>query len=51
MWPVADPATGWGGEKREIYATTIGSHLFYDLFLQGGGGHGSLAPPDPLLVA
>ena len=28
-----------GGEKHEIYAAASGSHLFYDLFLQGWGGH------------
>ena len=40
-----------GGEKYEIYAATIGSHLFYDLFLQGSGGSMTLSPPDPLLVS
>ena len=26
--PVADPAAGGGGEKREIYAVAFGGHLF-----------------------
>ena len=39
-----------GAKKHEIYAATIGGHLFYDLFLQGRGNHGPLdPPPDPLL--
>ena len=29
-----------GAEKHEIYAAAFGSHLFYDLFSQGQGGHG-----------
>ena len=33
-----------GGEKHEICAVTFGGHLFYDLFSQGQGGHGPLAP-------
>ena len=40
---VADPAVGWG-EKYEIYAAAFGSHLFYELSLQGQGGM-DLAPP------
>ena len=38
-----------GGRKHEIYAATFGGHLFYNLFLQGWGGHGPLGPLDPLL--
>ena len=34
-----------GAEKHEIYAAAFGGHLFYDLFLQGQGGHGPLGPP------
>ena len=30
---------GGGAKKYEIYAAAFGGHLFYDLFLQGGGGH------------
>ena len=33
-----------GAEKHEIYAAAFGGHLFYDLFLQGRGGHGPLGP-------
>ena len=33
-----------GVEKREIYAVALGGHHFYDLFLQGQGGHDSFAP-------
>ena len=47
---VADPAAGWvvgwvvgGGKKNEINAVPFGGHLFYDLFLQGGG----MAPSAP----
>ena len=36
---------GGGAEKHEIYAAKFGGHLFYDLFLQGRGGHGPLGPP------
>ena len=36
---------GRGGKKHEIYVATFGGHLFYDLFLQGGGGHGPLGTP------
>ena len=39
---------GRRAEKHEIYAAKFGSHLFYDLFLQGrvgGRGHGPLGPP------
>ena len=32
-----------GAEKHEIYAAAFGSHLFYDLFVQGT--HGTLPPP------
>ena len=41
-------ASGRGAEKHEIYVAAFGSHLFYDLFLQGRGSHGP--PPDPLLI-
>ena len=45
----SDPAGG-GAKKHEIYVATFGSHLFYDLFVQGLGGHGPLGTPlDPLL--
>ena len=39
------------GKKHEIYLAAFGGHLFYDLVLQGLGGHGPLGtpPPDPLL--
>ena len=33
------------GEKHEIYAAAFDGHLYYDLFLQGGGGHGPLGSP------
>ena len=33
--------------KHEIYAAAFDSYLFYDLFLQGGGG--GVYPLDPLL--
>ena len=40
---------GKGGEKHEIYAVAFGGHhfynLFYNLFLQGRGGHGPLGYP------
>ena len=39
-----------GAEKHEIYAATFGGHLFYDLFLQGRGGHGPLGPPGSATV-
>ena len=39
-----------GAKKHEIYVATFGGHLFYDLFVQGWGGHGPLSTPlDPLL--
>ena len=46
QWP-----GGGGAKKHEIYVAAFGSHLFYDLFVQGwGGGHGPLGTPlDPLL--
>ena len=47
-----DPAAGGGGgKKHEIYVTTFGGHLFYDLFLQGleGGGGGPWPPRHPPL--
>ena len=50
--PVADPATGWwgrGGKKHEIYAAAFSDHLFYDLFLKGGGGMAPSAPLHQLL--
>ena len=34
-----------GAEKHEIYVAAFGGHLFYDLFLQGQGGHGPPWPP------
>ena len=38
-------------EKHEISAVAFDSHLFYDLFSQGQGGHGPLGHPlDPLLL-
>ena len=40
-----------GGEKHEIHAVAFGSHLFYDLFLQGRGEPWPPRPPlDPLLI-
>ena len=42
-----------GAERHEIYAAAFGGHLFYDIFLQGQGRGGDMAPlahPDPLLV-
>ena len=40
-----------GAEKHEIYVAAFGSHLFYDLFLQGQGGPWPPRPPlDPLLL-
>ena len=45
VYTVSDPAGGWGGggaKKHEIYVATFGGHLFYDLFVQGWGGHGPL---------
>ena len=40
-------SSGWvrGAKKHEIYAAAFGSHLFYNLFSQGRGRHGPLAPP------
>ena len=57
-YPASDPAAGGGegAKKHEIYMATFGSHLFYDLFVQGwgwggGGGNGPLGTPlDPLLL-
>ena len=42
-----------GAKKHEIYVAAFGSHLFYDLFLQGwGGAMAPSAPPlDPLLFS
>ena len=34
-----------GAEKHEIYVTAFGSHISYDLFLQGQGG--PMAPSVP----
>ena len=47
-YAVADPAAGWGGGGLEIYAAAFDGHLFYDLFLQGGGGTWPPRPPRPL---
>ena len=45
QWP------GEGGvEKHEIYVAAFSGHLFYDLFSQGQGGHGPLAPPGSATV-
>ena len=42
----SDPAAEWGGgKKHEIYMAAFGGHLFYDLFVQGWGGHGPLGTP------
>ena len=55
-YPVADPAAGrWGDKKHEIYAATLGGHLFMTNFYRTGGG-GGMAPlippsPDPLLLS
>ena len=42
-------SSGWvrWGEKHEIYAATLGGHLFYDLFAQGQGSAmaASASPP------
>ena len=48
-------SSGWvgRGKKHEIYVAAFGSHLFYDLFLQGLGGAmapSAPPPPDPLLL-
>ena len=53
-----DPAVGGeGGKKHEIYVVAFGGHLFYDLFLQAGGGgiaplapSGSATAPSPLCL-
>ena len=40
-------SSGWvDGEakKHEIYVAAFGGHICYDLFLQGQGGHGPIAP-------
>ena len=44
--PASHPATGWGDKKHEIYVAAFGSHLFYDLFLQGWG-EGAWPPRHP----
>ena len=48
---VTDPPAGWGrggeGKKHEIYAAALGSHLFYDIFLQGRGVMVPSVPPGP----
>ena len=36
---------GGGAKKHEIYVAAFGGHLFYDLFVQGWGGHGPLGTP------
>ena len=37
----------WLAKKHEIYVAAFGSHLFYDLFLQGlGGAMAPSAPPE-----
>ena len=46
----SDPAAGCGGrvrgaKKHEIYVAAFGGHLFYDLFVQGWGGHGPFGTP------
>ena len=50
----SDPVAGWGGgrsKKHEIYVAAFGGHHFYDLFVQGWGGHGPLGGPlDSLLM-
>ena len=58
FFPLLFPSSGSsrrvrGAEKHEIYATAFGGHLFYDLFSQGWGGGGGIAPSapaDPLLI-
>ena len=45
----SDSAAGWGGggaKKHEIYVAAFGGHLFYDLFVRGGG-RGPLGTPPP----
>ena len=40
----------WLGRGAKKHVDAFGSHLFYDLFVQGLGGHGPLGTPlDPLL--
>ena len=39
---------GGGAEKHEIYVSNFGGRLFYDLFSQGRGGRGAMAPSPPL---
>ena len=34
-----------GGKKHELYVAAFGGHLFYDLFVQGGGAMAPSAPP------
>ena len=46
---VVDPSAGGGRETWNLYGR-LQCHLFYDLFYRTGG-HGPLAPPDPLLKA
>ena len=36
---------GRGTKKHEIYVAAFGSHLFYDLFVQGWGAMAPLVPP------
>ena len=42
---VANPVGRGGAEKHKIYESAFGSHLFYDLFLQGRGGGCPPLPP------
>ena len=42
---IQQPGGRGEGKKHEIYVTTFGGHLFYDLFVQGWGG----MTLDPLL--
>ena len=42
---IGSSGRGGGRKKHEIYVTAFGGHLFYDLFLQGGGG--GAWPPRP----
>ena len=42
---------GGGAKKHEIHVAVFGGHLFYDLFVQGGGAMAPSAPPGSATVS